>query len=95
MFWYKYLKFLLRFRKKSEVSSISDVLSKSLINQDIAKNLSQVYKDYSYRIEIKEINGISVVCARVRCGEAQNETSVKHWYAYQERSGSVASWCLD
>ena len=95
MFWYKYLKFLLRFRKKSEVSSISDILSKSLLNQDIAKNLSQAYKDYSYRIEIKRINGISVVCARVRCSDAQNETSIKHWYAYQERLGSVASWCLD
>ena len=55
MFWYKYLKFLLRFRKKTEASSISDILSKSLINQDIAKNLSQAYKDYSYRIEIKQI----------------------------------------
>ena len=95
MFWYKYLKFLLRFRKKSEVSSISDILSISIINQDVAKNLSQAYKYSSYREEIKEINGISVVCARVRCGKAQNETSTKHWYAYQERSGSVASWCLD
>ena len=26
MFWYKYLKFLLRFKKQTEVSSISDSL---------------------------------------------------------------------
>ena len=95
MFWYKYLKFLLFFAEKNEASSVSDILSKPFINRDIARNLSQIYKDYSFRIEIKEINGISIVCARVRCGESKNQISVKHWYVYKEGSGRINSWCLN
>ena len=95
MFWLNYLKFQFGLRKKSELSSVSDILSKSFINQHISKHLSEIYKDYSYRTESKKINSATVVCARVRCGEKQNPKSTKHWYVYQERSGSVSSWYLD
>ena len=95
MFWFNYLKFLFGLRKKSELSSVSDILSKSFINQHISKHLSQSYKDFSYRIESKQINNVTVVCARVRCDEKQNPKSSKHWFVYQERGGSVSSWYLD
>ncbi len=95
MFWFNYLKFLFGLRKKSELSSISDILSKSFINQHISKHLAQSYKDYSYRTESKKINNVTVVCARVRCDEKQDAKSRKHWFFYQERSGSVSSWYLD
>ena len=95
MFWFNYLKFLFGLRKRSELSSISDILSKSFINQHISKHLSGIYKDYSFRTVSKKINNTAVVCARVRCGEKQNPKSTKHWFVYQERSGSVSSWCLD
>ena len=95
MFWFNYLKFLFGLRKRSELSSISDILSKTFINQHISKHLSGIYKDYSFRTESKKINNTTVVCARVRCGEKQNLKSTKHWFIYQERSGSVSSWCLD
>ena len=74
---------------------MSDVLSKSLINSDVSEDLSRLYKDYSYRIEIKKINKVSMVCARVRNGDGQNEKSVKHWFAYKEVSGSVLSWRIN
>jgi len=95
MFWLNYLKFQFGLRKKSELSSISDILSKSFINQHISEHLSGIYRDYSYRTESKKINNATVVCARVRCGEEQSPKSTKHWFVYQERSGSVSSWCLD
>ena len=94
MFWLNYLKFQFGFRKKSELSSISDILSKSFINKHISEHLSGIYKDYSYRTESKKINNATVVCARVRCGEEQSPKSSKHWFVYQERSGSVSSWYL-
>ena len=95
MFWLNYLKFQFGLRKKSELSSISDILSKSFINKHISEHLSGIYKDYSYRTESKKINNATVVCARVRCGEEQSPKSSKHWFVYQERSGSVSSWYLD
>ena len=95
MFWFNYLKFFLGLRKRSELSSISDILSKSFINQHISKHLSAIYKEYSYRTESKKINNTTVVCARVRCGEKETPKSTKHWFFYQERSGSVSSWHLD
>jgi hypothetical protein len=95
MFWFNYLKFLFGLRKRSELSSVSDILGKSFINQHISKHLSMAYKDYSYRIESKKINNATVVCARVRCAEKQKLKSRKHWFVYQERSGSVSSWNLD
>jgi len=95
MFWLNYLKFQFGLRKKSELSSISDILSKSFINKHISEHLSGIYKDYSYRTESKKINNATVVCARVRCGEEQSPKSTKHWFVYQERSGSVSSWYLD
>lgn len=82
-------------REKSDLSSVSDILSKSFINQHISKHLSQSYKDYSYRIESEKINNVTVVCARVRCDEKQDPKSSKHWFVYQERAGSVSSWYLD
>ena len=94
MFWFNYLKFLLGLREKSELSSISDILSKSFINKHISEHLSGIYKDYSYRTESRKINNATVVCARVRCGEEQSPKSSKHWFVYQERSGSVSSWYL-
>lgn len=95
MFWFKYFTYLFGFRNQSELSHMSDVLSKSLINSDVSEDLSRLYKDYSYRIEIKKINKVSIVCARVRDGDGQNEKSVKHWYAYKEISGSVLSWRIN
>ena len=95
MFWLNYLKFQFGLRKKSELSSISDILSKSFINKHVSEHLSGIYKDYSYRTESKKINNATVVCARVRCGEEQSPKSTKHWFVYQERSGSVSSWYLD
>ena len=95
MFWLNYLKFQFGLRKKSELSSISDILSKSFINKHISEHLSGIYKDYSYRTESKKINNATVVCARVRCGEEQSPKSTKHWFVYQKRSGSVSSWYLD
>ena len=95
MFWLNYLKFQFGLRKKSELSSISDILSKSFINKHISEHLSGIYKDYSYRTESKKINNATVVCARVRCGEEQSPKSTKHWFVYKERSGSVSSWYLD
>ena len=95
MFWLNYLKFQFGLRKKSELSSISDILSKSFINKHISEHLSGIYKDYSYRTESKKINNATVVCARVRCSEEQSPKSTKHWFVYQERSGSVSSWYLD
>ena len=95
MFWLNYLKFQFGLRKKSELSSISDILSKSFINKHISEHLSGIYKDYSYRTESKKINNATVVCARVRSGEEQSPKSTKHWFVYQERSGSVSSWYLD
>lgn len=95
MFWFKYFTYLFGFRSQSELSHMSDVLSKSLINSDISEDLSRLYKDYSYRIEIKKINKVSMVCARVRNGDEQNEKSVKHWYVYKEISGSVLSWRIN
>jgi len=94
MFWFNYLKFLFGLREKSELSSISDILSKSFINKHISEHLSAIYKDYSYRTESRKINNATVVCARVRCGEEQSPKSSKHWFVYQERSGSVSSWYL-
>ena len=95
MFWLKYFKYLFGFRIQSELSHMSDVLSKSLISKDVSIHLSGLYKDYSYRTEIKKINNVSIVCARVRDGDRQNEKSVKHWYAYKEISGSVLSWRIN
>jgi len=95
MFWLNYLKFQFGLRKKSELSSISDILSKSFINKHISEHLSGIYKDYSYRTVSRKINNATVVCARVRCDEEQIPKSTKHWFVYQERSGSVSSWCLD
>ncbi len=95
MFWFNYLKFLFGLREKSELSSISDILSKSFINKHISEHLSGIYKDYSYRTESKKINNATVVCARVRCSEEHSSKSSKHWFVYQERSGSVSSWSLD
>ena len=95
MFWFKYFTYLFGFRNQSELSHMSDVLSKSLINSDVSEDLSRLYKDYSYRIEIKKINKVSMVCARVRNGDGQNEKSVKHWFAYKEVSGSVLSWRIN
>ena len=95
MFWFKYFTYLFGFRSQSELSHMSDVLSKSLINSDVSEDLSRLYKDYSYRIEIKKINKVSMVCARVRNRDEQNEKSVKHWYAYKEISGSVLSWRIN
>ena len=95
MFWLKYFEYFFGFRNQSELSHMSDVLSKSFINKDVSKHLSGLYKDYSYRIEIKKINKVSIVCARVRDGDEQNEKSVKHWYAYKEVSGSVLSWRIN
>ena len=82
-------------RKRSELSSVSDILSKSFINQYISKHLSAIYKEYSYRTEGKKINNVTVVCARVRCDEKQDPKSRKHWFVYQERAGSVSFWYLD
>ena len=59
MFWLKYFAYLFGFRSQSELSHMSDVLSKSLINSDVSEDLSRLYKDYSYRIEIKKINKVS------------------------------------
>ena len=95
MFWFKYFTYLFGFRSQSELSHMSDVLSKSLIDSDVSEDLSRLYKDYSYRIEIKKINKVSMVCARVRNRDEQNEKSVKHWYAYKEISGSVLSWRIN
>ena len=95
MFWFKYFTYLFGFRNQSELSHMSDVLSKSLINSDVSEDLSRLYKNYSYRIEIKKINNVSIVCARVRDGDGQNEKSVKHWYTYKEVSGSVLSWRIN
>lgn len=95
MFWFKYFTYLFGFRSQSELSHMSDVLSKSLINSDVSEDLSRLYKDYSYRIEIKKINKVSMVCARVRNEDEQNEKSVKHWYVYKEISGSVLSWRIN
>jgi IS1 family transposase len=95
MFALKYFMYLFGFRDQSEFSSMSDVLSKSFINRDVSEHLSGVYKDYSYRIEVKKINNVSIVCARVRDGEEQNKQSSKHWYAYKEVSGSVLSWRIN
>ena len=83
------------FKNQSELSHMSDVLSKSLINSDVSEDLSRLYNNYSYRIEIKKINKVSIVCARVRDGDGQNEKSVKHWFAYKEVSGSVLSWRIN
>ena len=90
----KYFLFLLGFRKKSELSDMRGILSKSFIENDLREKLSKQYKDYSFRLDIKKIANVSIVCARVRCGETNNETSYKHWYAYQEISGEVVSWEL-
>tara|TARA_B100001758_G_C18314080_1_gene559500 strand:+ start:737 stop:1024 length:288 start_codon:yes stop_codon:yes gene_type:complete len=95
MFWFNYLKFKFGLRKKSELSSISDILSSSFIKQHISEHLSEIYEDYSYRTESKKINNATVVCARVRCGKKQSPKSTKHWFVYQEGFGSVSSWCLD
>ena len=95
MFWLKYFAYLFGFSNQSELSHMSDVLSKNLINNDVSKHLSGLYKDYSYRTEVKKINKVSVVCARVRDGSGQNEKSVKHWYVYKEASGSVRSWRIN
>jgi len=95
MFWLNYLKFQFGLRKKFELSSISDILSSSFIDQHVSEHLSEIYEDYSYRTEGKKINNATVVCARVRCGKKQSPKSTKHWFVYQERSGSVSSWCLD
>ncbi len=95
MFWFNYLKFLLGFRKKSELSSISDILSKNFISNDISKNLSKIYKEYTCRTDSKKINSATIVCASVRSGEEQKTKLTKHWYVYQERSGSVSSWYID
>ena len=95
MFALKYFMYLFGFRDQSEFSSMSDVLSKSFINRDVSEHLSGVYEDYSYRIEVKKINNVSIVCARVRDGEEQNKQSSKHWYAYKEVSGSVLSWRIN
>ena len=90
----KYFLFLLGFRTKSELSDMQGILSKNFIEKDLREKLSKLYKDYSFRSEIKKIANVSIVCARVRCGETNNETSHKHWYAYQEISGEVVSWEL-
>ena len=90
----KYFLFLLGFRTKSELSDMQGILSKNFIEKDLREKLSKLYKDYSFRSEIKKIANVSIVCAKVRCGEANNETSYKHWYAYQEISGEVVSWEL-
>ena len=90
----KYFLFLLGFRKKSELSDMQGILSKSFIETDLREKLSKQYKDYSFRLELKKIANVSIVCARVRCGKTNNETSFKHWYAYQEISGEVISWVL-
>ena len=95
MFSLKYFMYLFGFRDQSEFSSMSDVLSKSFINRDVSKHLSGLYKDYSYRIEVKKINNVSIVCARVRDGDEQDKKSSKHWYAYKEVSGSVLSWRIN
>lgn len=92
MFWLKYFKYFLGFRTQSELSSMSEVLSKSFINQDISNHLSSLYNNYSFRIEVKKINKVSMVCARVRNENQANEKSIKHWYAYKELSGSIDSW---
>ena len=92
MFWLKYFKYFFGFRTQSELSSMSEVLSKSFIKQDISNHLSSLYKNYSYRMEVKKINKISMVCARVRNDDQGNERSIKHWYAYKELSGSIGSW---
>jgi len=90
----KYFLFLLGFRTKSELSDMQGILSKNFIEKDLRQKLSKLYKEYSFRSEIKKIANISIVCARISCGETNNETSYKHWYAYQEISGEVVSWEL-
>lgn len=101
MFLLKYFMYLFGFRDQSEFSSVSDVLSESFINKDISKHISGLYEDYSYRIEVKKINKVSIVCAIICArakdggGDKQNEKSSKHWYAYKEISGSVLSWRIN
>ena len=90
----KYFLFLLGFRTKSELSDMQGILSKSLIENDLREKLSKQYEDYSFRLDIKKINNVSIVCARVRCGKSNDKASNKHWYAYQEISGEVVSWEL-
>ena len=70
------------------------ILSKSFIETDLREKLSKQYKDYFFRLDIKKIANVSIVCARVRCSETNNDASYKHWYAYQEISGEVISWVL-
>ena len=95
MFALKYFMYLFGFRDQSKFSSMPGALSKSFINHDVSKHLPDFHKDYSYRIEVKKINNVSIVCARVRDGDEQNEKSSKHWYAYKEVSGSVLSWRIN
>ncbi len=93
MFELKYFLFLLRLRKNSMLSSVSDPFSKATITADVNKKLSAKYNDYSFRIDQRRFGQITIVSVRVRLKEDQ-KSSVKLWYAYKETTSGIRSWDL-
>ena len=93
MFELKYFLFLIRLRKNSMLSSVSDPFSMATITADVKKKLSAKYNDYSFRIDQRRFGQIRIVKVRVRLKEDQ-KSSVKLWYAYKETTSGIRSWDL-
>ena len=93
MFELKYFLFLIRLRKNSMLSSVSDPFSKATITADVNKKLSAKYNDYSFRIDQRRFRQITIIKVRVRLKEDQ-KSSVKLWYAYKETTSGIRSWDL-
>ena len=93
MFELKYFLFLIRLRKNSMLSSVSDPFSKATITADVNKKLPAKYNDYSFRIDQRRFGQITIVSVRVRLKEDQ-KSSVKLWYAYKETTSGIRSWDL-
>ena len=79
MFRLRYILFLLGFRKKSTLLSISESFSK--------------HAYFSYRIDQQKFGRIIIVCARVRLS-TDDKSSTKQWFAYKEIQAGVMSWEL-
>tara|TARA_Y100000992_G_scaffold249844_1_gene181676 strand:+ start:538 stop:822 length:285 start_codon:yes stop_codon:yes gene_type:complete len=93
MFKLRYILFLLGFRKKSRLLSVSEPFSKNTIQSDIVKKLNTMQINYSYRIDQQKFGRIIIVCARVRLG-TDDKPSTKQWFAYKETQAGVMSWEL-
>ena len=93
MFRLRYILFLLGFRKKSTLLSVSESFSKSTITSDVVKKLKTKAADFSYRINQQKFGRIIILSARVRlCTD--DKSSTKQWFAYKEIQAGVMSWEL-